>query len=237
MLRYHLTLGIVYFSADTAVRYLCCQALAKVYGHRFLKIKDILDPYRYKIIRILLSPIFDFFIILYLGELRFEVLFKKSHLLYIKWDSSMRWFSGLFSILGFFIAYYPKKKNGNPDWYIKRIGDWPSVSTLVFRPENLPSLLCGNPPPPSLNTVLLHSERIGPLSSTPSTVGCFPPPPVPRAGYVESTLLLFDTQCRSYTSVVVWNLYCDRNSDRQVSCCRNLRRFKQINNHDIYTTQ
>ena len=35
VLRYHLTLGIVYFSADTAVRYLCCQALAKVYGHSF----------------------------------------------------------------------------------------------------------------------------------------------------------------------------------------------------------
>jgi hypothetical protein len=35
VLRYHLTLGIVYFSADTAVEYLCCQALAKVYGHSF----------------------------------------------------------------------------------------------------------------------------------------------------------------------------------------------------------
>jgi hypothetical protein len=35
VLRYHLTLGVVYFSADTAVRYLCCQALAKVYGHSF----------------------------------------------------------------------------------------------------------------------------------------------------------------------------------------------------------
>jgi hypothetical protein len=35
VLRYHLTLGIVYFSADTAVQYLCCQALAKVYGQSF----------------------------------------------------------------------------------------------------------------------------------------------------------------------------------------------------------
>jgi hypothetical protein len=36
------------------------------------------------------------------------------------------------------------------------------------------------------------------------------------------------------TSVVVWNLYCDWNSDRQVSCGRNLRRFKKIYNHDTY---
>ena len=130
-----------------------------------------------------------------------------------------------------------EEKYWNPDWHIKWIGDWPSVSTLVFRPENPPSLFCGNtPPPPSLNTVLLDSERMGPLSSTPSTVGCFPPL-VPIAGYGLSTLLLFDTQHRSYTSVVVWNLFCDWNSDWQVSCCRNLRRFKQINNHDIYTTQ
>jgi hypothetical protein len=91
------------------------------------------------------------------------------------------------------------------------------------------------PPPPSLNTVLLDSERMGPISSIASTVGCFPPA-VPRAGYAPSTLLLFDTQRRSYTSVVVWNLFCDWNSDRQVSCCRNLRRFKQNNNHDINTT-
>ena len=37
VLRYHLTLGIVYFSddTDTAVRYLCCQAQARVYGHSF----------------------------------------------------------------------------------------------------------------------------------------------------------------------------------------------------------
>ena len=39
------------------------------------------------------------------------------------------------------------------------------------------------------------------------------------------------------TIVVVWNLYCDRNSDWQVSCGRNLRRFKQINDNDIYTAQ
>ena len=35
VLRYHLTVGIVYFSADTAVRYLCCQTTAKVHGHCF----------------------------------------------------------------------------------------------------------------------------------------------------------------------------------------------------------
>ena len=69
----------------------------------------------------------------------------------------MRWFSGLFSILGSFIAYYPKKKNWNPDWYIKWIGDWPSVSALVFRPENPPSLFCGNPP--SLNWTLSCSTQ------------------------------------------------------------------------------
>jgi hypothetical protein len=70
---------------------------------------------------------------------------------------------------------YPmrRKKNWNPDWYIKWIGDWQPVSALVFRPENPPTLFCGNPPPP-INTALLGSERIGTLSSTPSTVGCFP---------------------------------------------------------------
>jgi hypothetical protein len=104
--------------------------------------------------------------------LGFKVLLKKSHSLYIKWDSSMRWLSGLISILSLFITSYAKKKNWNPDWYIKWIGDWQPVSALVFRPENPPSLFCGNPSP--LNTALLGSERIGTLSSTPSTVGCFP---------------------------------------------------------------
>ena len=35
------------------------------------------------------------------------------------------------------------------------------------------------------------------------------------------------------TSVVLWNLYCVQNSDRQVSSSQNLRRFRQINNQDI----
>jgi hypothetical protein len=51
--------------------------------------------------------------------------------------------------------------------------------------------------------VLLGSERMGPLRSTPSTVECFPLP-VPRAGYAPSTLLLLDTQRRSYT-IQVWS--------------------------------
>jgi hypothetical protein len=50
--------------------------------------------------------------------------------------------------------------------------------------------------------VLLGSERIGPLSSTPSTVG-YILQPVPRASYAPSTLLLLDTQRRSYT-IPVW---------------------------------
>ncbi len=33
----------------------------------------------------------------------------------------------------------------------------------------------------------------------------------------------------------LWNLYGDRNNDRQSSSGRNLRRFKPINNHDINT--
>ncbi len=113
----------------------------------------------------------------------------------------MRWFSGLFSILGSYITYYPKKKNWNPDWYIKWIGDWSSVSPWCSDLRIPPPFSVATPPPPSLNTVLLVSERMGPLSSTPSTVGCFPPP-VPRAGYAPSTLLLFDTQRRSYCTRV-----------------------------------
>ncbi len=62
--------------------------------------------------------------------------------------------------------------------------------------------VCSFAVPHSWPSVLLCSERKGPLSSTSSTVGCLPPH-VPRAGYVPSTLLLLDTQPRSY-SIRVW---------------------------------
>ncbi len=147
----------------------------------------------------------------------------------------MRWFSGLFSVLGSFIAYYPKKKNWNPDWYIKWIGVWPSVPPRCSD-LRIPPPFSVATPPPFIEQCPARLRKNGATQLDPSVVGCFPPP-VPRAGYAPSTLLLFDTQRSSYTSVVIRNLFCDWNSDRQVSCCRNLRRFKQINNHDIYTTQ
>ncbi len=53
-------------------------------------------------------------------------------------------------------------------------------------------------------TVVQHSPgRMGPLSSTPSTAGCSPSPE-PVAVYAQSTLLLPDTQRRSYT-IRVWS--------------------------------
>jgi hypothetical protein len=65
------------------------------------------------------------------------------------------------------------------------------------------------------------------------------PPAWPRAGYGLSTHLLSNPQCH-YTQYecgsmqpLLWS-----DSDQQVSCSRNLRTFKQINNnHDIYTLQ
>jgi hypothetical protein len=73
---------------------------------------------------------------------------------------------------------------------------------------------------------------------TPSTARCSPSPE-PVAVYVQS--LYYPPRHNAgihNMSVVVCNLYCARNSDRQVSSGRNLRRFRQINtNHDIYTTQ
>jgi hypothetical protein len=47
------------------------------------------------------------------------------------------------------------------------------------------------------------AERIGPLSSTPSTIDVYPLP-VPRAGYALVTLQHPDTQLRSYT-IRVWS--------------------------------
>jgi hypothetical protein len=67
--------------------------------------------------------------------------------------------------------------------------------------------------------VLLSSERKGPLSWTPSTVVCISPPLLrallqPHQPYYFWThnagLTLYECGHR--------NLYCDRNSDRQVSC-------------------
>ncbi len=52
---------------------------------------------------------------------------------------------------------------------------------------------------------------------------------------VYPTTSLHTLQILHDKSVVVWNLYCDRNRDRQLSFGQNLRRCKQINNHDIYT--
>ncbi len=135
-----------------------------------------------------------------------------------------------------FIAYYPKKKNWNPDWYIKWIGDWPSVSTLVFRPENPPSLFCGNPPP-FIEHCPAWLRKNGATQLYPQHCWMFPPTCTKSwLCTVNPTTFRHTTQILLYTSVVVWNLFCDWNSDRQVSCCRNLRRFKQNNNHDIYTT-
>ncbi len=74
------------------------------------------------------------------------------------------------------------------------------------------------PPPPLLNTFPARLRKNRDTQFDPQHCWMFPPP-VPRAGYAPSTLPLFDTQRRSYTSVVVWNFYCDQN----------LRRFKQIN--------
>jgi hypothetical protein len=83
--------------------------------------------------------------------------------------------------------------------------------------------------------VLLGSERMGPLSLTP-TLWMFP------LACTKSWLPAFypptsrhTTQVLHNMSVVVWNLYCDRNSHQKVSSKRNLRRFQQIINHDIYT--
>ncbi len=75
-------------------------------------------------------------------------------------------------------------------------------AVCLFLLKNCIRPVCSFAVPHSWPSVLLCSERMGPLSWTPSTVGCSPPP-VPRAGYAPSTLLLLDTQPRSY-SIRVW---------------------------------
>jgi hypothetical protein len=76
--------------------------------------------------------------------------------------------------------------------------------------------------------VLRRAERMGPLSSTPSTVDVSP-------SHVHQELATGSQPSTSrhptQVSHVLWNLYCVWNSHRQVSIGWNLRRFKEIINH------